>query len=264
VRRKLLHLIEGQQVSPLSLERLNQFIHRVTYLPVDRRAFELAAEMRASLRSRGLPSTPPEAIDVDVILAAQARQLGGIVVTENVRHFLGLVPVLSPDRMDQLVPDFIPYGGGYLPPCGYILCEFEGRMRAWARPGVLTSKRPRTPLSPEVEQRVMRIHQSIADVCGMTLSDMQANFERDLRPENETAVWEHLVHVFENECQRRDAADIESRRLLYLAVVQSSLTSSLDELLCVMPEAKSIPALERLVSAVQMPPADYDDNLNAS
>ncbi len=45
-----------------------------------------AAELWAEARHAGLSTTPGEALDGDVILAAQALDVAGIVFTENLRH----------------------------------------------------------------------------------------------------------------------------------------------------------------------------------
>jgi hypothetical protein len=53
-----------------------------------------AAEFWAQARNLGIPTAPPEALDADVILAAQAARVGAIVATENVGHLARFVTAL--------------------------------------------------------------------------------------------------------------------------------------------------------------------------
>lgn len=55
----------------------------------------LAASMWAQTRAKGQLRAPEENLDVDVTLAAQARQSGGQVVTENEKHFRKIVDVFD-------------------------------------------------------------------------------------------------------------------------------------------------------------------------
>jgi hypothetical protein len=52
---------------------------------------ERAAELWAMVRNQGIPTAPPEALDADVILAAQTERVGGIVATDNVGHLARFV-----------------------------------------------------------------------------------------------------------------------------------------------------------------------------
>jgi predicted nucleic acid-binding protein len=45
-----------------------------------------AAIIWAEARRRGQPTADPKELDCDVILAAQALQIGAIVATENIGH----------------------------------------------------------------------------------------------------------------------------------------------------------------------------------
>jgi predicted nucleic acid-binding protein len=65
---------------------LDRLAEDLDYLPLETRTLRRAAGLWAEARFRGQPTAPVEALDGDVILAAQALTVGGLVVTENVRH----------------------------------------------------------------------------------------------------------------------------------------------------------------------------------
>lgn len=76
-----------------SIGRLDAFINATPgrYVPLSDEALRLAAELWARARQRGQPTSDATALDVDVILAAQALSLGApvgdiVVVTTNSRH----------------------------------------------------------------------------------------------------------------------------------------------------------------------------------
>jgi hypothetical protein len=67
------------------------------YLPVSTAVMRLAAQLWAQARKAGTPTADPKELDVDVILAAQARLLGlpdreFVVATSNVGHLAHFVP----------------------------------------------------------------------------------------------------------------------------------------------------------------------------
>jgi predicted nucleic acid-binding protein len=86
-RRGLLHVaIRSQRPTTRSLQRLDQLTELLTYLPINTPVMRRAADLWAQSRSIGQPTSPKELLDGDVILAAQALDVAGIVVTENIRH----------------------------------------------------------------------------------------------------------------------------------------------------------------------------------
>lgn len=95
VRRKLLHLLINQQTTPKSIERLDRLQDVMVFVSVDHETFQEAARLWADVRSHGKSTAPPAALDVDVILAAQARQVGGTVVTTNRKHLDRYVPTIA-------------------------------------------------------------------------------------------------------------------------------------------------------------------------
>jgi predicted nucleic acid-binding protein len=76
-----------------SISRLDTFVVAIPdrYLPLSTPAMRLAADLWADIRRRGLPTTDPRDLDIDVILAAQALGVGLppadlIVATSNPAH----------------------------------------------------------------------------------------------------------------------------------------------------------------------------------
>lgn len=73
------------------LANIDGLIATNIYLPLTDRALRRAAELWADVRRRGRPTAHPEALDVDVILGAQAEEQVGlgrevVVATSNVGH----------------------------------------------------------------------------------------------------------------------------------------------------------------------------------
>lgn len=74
-----------------SLNRLDTLKELLFYIPLDTPTMLRAAELWARIRNLGTPTADPKEIDGDVILAAQAERVGGVVATENVGHLSLLV-----------------------------------------------------------------------------------------------------------------------------------------------------------------------------
>jgi predicted nucleic acid-binding protein len=84
VRRELLRANKAAGIA-----RLDALAGRLEYLPLTTGAMRQAASFWAQARQQGRPTAVDEALDGDVILAAQAVTLnepGVIVATTNVRH----------------------------------------------------------------------------------------------------------------------------------------------------------------------------------
>lgn len=94
LRRKLLHMAlqQGRNESN-SLTRLNNFKKILRYLPLQTSTMHLAAQIWAEARLNGVPTASSSSLDDDVILAAQAKELNGIVLTTNQKHLSRFVPV---------------------------------------------------------------------------------------------------------------------------------------------------------------------------
>ena len=92
LRRKLKHI--GSTRSLANLDRLKTI---ASYLSIVTPAMVEAADLWADARRRGVVTAPPEALDGDVILCAQARRNAGadeamIVATTNVADISNFAP----------------------------------------------------------------------------------------------------------------------------------------------------------------------------
>ncbi|MBI1760521.1 MAG: nucleic acid-binding protein [Acidobacteria bacterium] len=86
VRRELVRAGKSRGIA-----RLNQFKIDLGYLPLTTTAMLLAADLWAESRRQGRPNAPDQALDADVILAAQALLIQNAghqvtVATTNVKH----------------------------------------------------------------------------------------------------------------------------------------------------------------------------------
>jgi predicted nucleic acid-binding protein len=79
--------------STISIRALDKLAMRLEYLPLSTSHMRHGAEMWAQARKAGKPTAPKEALDADVLLAAQALSLSTpvIVATENIGHLAQLV-----------------------------------------------------------------------------------------------------------------------------------------------------------------------------
>jgi predicted nucleic acid-binding protein len=86
LRRELLRI-----GSKRSLHRLDELTRELTYVPMATSTWRAAA----TLRRAGTVTAAPNALDGDVLIAAQALAEGASVVTPNLRHFEAIVPAVS-------------------------------------------------------------------------------------------------------------------------------------------------------------------------
>jgi len=97
-RRKLLHLTQRpHQARKWAHEALHVLdrLASVGYVPLTTDTMRLAASIWAHTRAQGQSRSPEENLDVDVILAAQARQVGGHIVTTNDKHFRNIAEIFD-------------------------------------------------------------------------------------------------------------------------------------------------------------------------
>jgi predicted nucleic acid-binding protein len=80
----------------VGIARLDAFVNAAPdrYVPLTDDALRFAAELWAQSRRTGRPTADATALDIDVLLAAQALRLGNpaLVVTRNPKHLAQFVP----------------------------------------------------------------------------------------------------------------------------------------------------------------------------
>lgn len=81
VRRELLPAKKDEGIARLDLLK-----NTIGYLPLTTPVMLRAAELWTHARQSGMPTADPKAFDCDVILAAQAIEVAGIVATDNIGH----------------------------------------------------------------------------------------------------------------------------------------------------------------------------------
>jgi predicted nucleic acid-binding protein len=87
VRRGLMHVaLKSGQPTTRSLLRLDLLTEKLEYLPLNTATMRRAAGLWAESRLAGQPTADDAALDGDVLLAAQALEVSGVVITENIRH----------------------------------------------------------------------------------------------------------------------------------------------------------------------------------
>ena len=85
LRRELLRL-----GAATSLSRLDELSRELPYAPITTATWRHAAALWAVARNSGNVTAPPEALDGDVLVAAQALEEGAVIVTTNSKHFKAL------------------------------------------------------------------------------------------------------------------------------------------------------------------------------
>jgi predicted nucleic acid-binding protein len=91
-----------------SLQRLDAFVSAAPdrYLPLSDQALRLAAELWAQTRQTGRPTAEPKALDIDVLLAAQALSFGAVlsdmvIATTNAKH---LSQFVAAQHWNEILP----------------------------------------------------------------------------------------------------------------------------------------------------------------
>jgi predicted nucleic acid-binding protein len=93
VRRELCRLVFSDVIPKSRLDRLDYVCQAYSILSMTSKDWNLAADFWAEARAKGYPTSHPEALDADVLIAAQATNEDLVVLTMNSRHMNQFAPV---------------------------------------------------------------------------------------------------------------------------------------------------------------------------
>ena len=98
LRRKLLHLTQHphnpRKWAQDALVLLDRWV-ALSYAALTTETMRLAAQIWAQTRVKGELRSPETSLDIDAILAAQATQTGGAIITTNEKHFRNIADVFD-------------------------------------------------------------------------------------------------------------------------------------------------------------------------
>ncbi|HEX4959762.1 MAG TPA: PIN domain-containing protein [Thermoanaerobaculia bacterium] len=98
LRRKLLHLTHRphhpRKWAQDALVLLDRWV-ALSYAALTTETMRLAAKIWAQTRAKGELRSPEVSLDIDAILAAQATQTGGAIITTNEKHFRNIADVFD-------------------------------------------------------------------------------------------------------------------------------------------------------------------------
>ncbi len=108
------------------------------------------------------------------------------------------------------------------------------------------------PLTDEQRERIECIHSVFKSTLSISLSErLELMSWEGPNLEDELRLFEHFVVVFLDELKDRGSINLRQRKLLYVAIVKCVEASSLDDLLSILPQAKSLPNIERVFARMK-------------
>lgn len=96
--------------------------------------------------------------------------------------------------------------------------------------GLQKGPHQRENLSIEQLERLDRIRETLADVDDQSREEWIDNFKRDLNPDTEIAIWEHLAKSFQSYCSRNDLTKEARAEVLPILLLRSTSMTE-DEIL---------------------------------
>ena len=72
-------------------------------------------------------------------------------------------------------------------------------------------------------ERIRTFKQTLADVENTSLEQAVSNFQRDMHPENELRIWEHIAKVYQTFVSKNAVTDLATKKEIYSVALATSM-----------------------------------------
>lgn len=172
-----------------------------------------------------------------VMLAQQVIPQAGRMACDSLTLLSECVP---------LVPGKSAAASDGMPPIGSIAAIDQFGRSVWVQIDQCRLAPPRGKLTAEEELRIQALHEMFGKLDNVPIQVRLENFRREACVEDELRVWERMAEVYRKELEERALLSVEEQRLLYTAILKSTMVRTLGELLSVEPSLKGLPQLDRV------------------
>jgi predicted nucleic acid-binding protein len=248
LRRELLRMIRSRQSTTRSIRRLDDLIETLQFVPISTPILRRAAELWAEARASGRPTASAAALDADVILAATAIEISGVVLTENRKHLSRYAIARTWRELGDHPFDIRPCRPGEPPSYGFTLGRDlpQGHLYWVSVNRIPVSNAQALSLPVKLVERLAAVYAVLEDVLPRSFDDTLRDLQGSPNPNAELSDWEHYSRVYEGELRERPTASHTERQRLFDTLMFIAATNSIDELLEVFPNAGLLGHLERI------------------
>ncbi len=86
-----------------------------------------------------------------------------------------------------------------------------------------------TTLPDELVERIKKFKELLGDVDKSTLDETIDNFKRDMHPEKEVRIWEHIASVYNAYITEKSITDFNTRREIFSIILRLSMGMELKD-----------------------------------
>lgn len=86
-----------------------------------------------------------------------------------------------------------------------------------------------TTLPAEMIERIKNFKEILGDVDRATLDETIDNFKRDMHPDKEVKIWEHIAGVYNTYISEKSITDFATRREIFSVILRLSMGMKLED-----------------------------------